>query len=74
MLLSASHGNSNPNHVPLPNISRIEAIARSASVNPIPEPIASKMESIALFLFANISARAKIIQLTAISGRKIPSD
>jgi hypothetical protein len=59
--------------VPLPIISRIEAIAAMAIVKPAPMPIASKMEFVTVFFLAKISARAKIIQLTVISGRKIPS-
>ena len=67
--LSTSTGISNPIHVPLPKISRIEAIATSVSVKPAPIPRASIAESTTVFFWANISALPRIMQLTTISGR-----
>ena len=62
------------NNVPAPKSSRIAPIKVRVAVKPIPIPKPSKMLGTTEFLEANISARAKIIQFTTISGKNIPSD
>ena len=62
------------NTVPLPKNSLMAPRIVSVIVKPIPTPIPSKNESKGPFLAAYDSALPKIIQLTTISGIKIPSD
>ena len=54
-------------------LGRTEANTLNPSVNPIPIPNASKIESTTGFLQAKLSARPKIMQFTTINGIKIPS-
>ncbi len=60
-------------NVPAPTTSRTTAIRNSASVKPMPMPMPSRIESNTLCLLANISARPRMMQLTTMSGRKMPS-
>ena len=62
-----------PSKLPDPSNSRTEANTLNPSVNPIPIPNASKIESTTGFLQAKLSARPKIMQFTTINGIKIPS-
>ena len=59
--------------VPLPSNSLIKPISVSASVKPKPIPRPSRMLSPTLLELANASALARMIQLTTMSGRYIPS-
>ena len=58
-----------PKIVPAPIISRMAPIRTRVAVKPMPMPSASRMEGSRVFLLANISARARIMQLTTIRGR-----
>ena len=60
--------------VPLPMISLTAPMHVRESVKPSPIPIPSKAESRTPFLFANISALPRMIQLTTIRGRNTPSE
>ena len=58
-----------PSQVPLPMISRMEAINTMVRMYPTPIPRPSSVESSTVFLQANISARPRMMQLTTISAR-----
>ena len=58
--------------VPFPRSSLIEAISMSAPEKPMPMPSASKKDRNGLFLLAKLSALAKMMQFTTISGKKMP--
>ena len=62
-----------PNHVPRPRISRIEPKTKRDNVNPIPIPRASVNARRTVFLDANTSALAIIMQFTTIKGTNGPS-
>ena len=64
----------NPSIVPLPKSSRTAPIIVSAPVKPSPILIPSSALGSGEFLAAKLSARARIMQLTTISGTNIPSD
>ena len=74
MGFSLNQGMGMPQNVPAPKISRIVAIAHSASVKPRPMPRPSIAESTTPCLFAYISALPRMMQLTTISARYTPSD
>ena len=59
---------------PAPKSSRIAPIRVKTAVKPTPIPRPSSTLGSTEFLDANISARARIIQFTTISGRYIPRD
>ena len=62
-----------PNAEPLLSISRIMPISVIPKVKPIPMPTPSPADANTLLLLAKASARARIMQLTTMSGRKIPN-
>jgi hypothetical protein len=58
---------------PLPMSSRMEPISIRASVKPNPMPMPSMAEASTPFFEANASARARMMQLTTMSGINRPS-
>ena len=72
--MGMNQGMGMPQKVPAPRISRMVAIAHSASVKPRPMPRPSIAESTTPCLFAYISALPRMMQLTTISARYTPSD
>lgn len=62
-----------PNSVPLPSSSLTMPNRVRANVNPMPQPIPSRMLSNGEFLHAKASARPRIMQLTTMSGMYIPN-
>ena len=58
-----------PKNVPAPSTSRKSPISVSEQVKPIPMNSPSSAESSTGFLLAKDSARAKMMQLTTMSGR-----
>jgi hypothetical protein len=62
-----------PRKVPLPRISRTDPIMSSATMKPMPEPTASRIERHTVFFEANASWRPRIMQFTTISAMNAPS-
>ena len=58
--------------VPIPSVSRISAMIRSATRKPMPIPSPSSAESPTVFFLANISALPSTIQLTTIRASQSP--